>query len=75
MPGLQLSRYLVSWRDPFFLDQNGLLWMGMMGGGLRLLDRERVFSYFTRDGLFDNEIYGIAEDNLAFYAHLFRKHV
>src|ERR1041385_2387296 len=49
--------------DAFFLDQNGLLWMGMMGGGLRLLDREKVFSYFTRDGLFDNEIYGIAEDN------------
>jgi len=25
MPGLQLSRYLVSWRDPFFLDQNVML--------------------------------------------------
>jgi outer membrane protein insertion porin family len=22
MPGLQLSRYLISWRDPYFLDQN-----------------------------------------------------
>lgn len=25
MPGVQLSRYLVSWRDPYFLDQNVIL--------------------------------------------------
>lgn len=25
MPGLQFSRYVVSWRDPFFLDQNVML--------------------------------------------------
>src|SRR5262249_46520673 len=46
--------------DTFYVDQDGLLWMGTLGAGLRLLNDGKVFSYFMRDGLFDNEIYGIA---------------
>ncbi|HEY2382422.1 MAG TPA: two-component regulator propeller domain-containing protein [Terriglobia bacterium] len=49
--------------DTFFVDQEGLLWMGTLGAGLRLLKDGKVSSYFMRDGLFDNEIYGIAEDS------------
>jgi ligand-binding sensor domain-containing protein/signal transduction histidine kinase len=49
--------------DTFYVDQDGLLWMGTLGAGLRLLKDGKVFSYFMRDGLFDNEIYGIAGDS------------
>jgi ligand-binding sensor domain-containing protein/two-component sensor histidine kinase len=49
--------------DTFYVDQAGLLWMGTMGAGLRLLKDGKVFSYFMRDGLSDNEIYGIVEDS------------
>ena len=48
--------------DTFYVDHEGLLWMGTLGAGLRLIKDGQVFSYFMRDGLFDNEIYGIAED-------------
>ncbi len=53
--------------DAFHEDAQGRLWMGTMGGGLRLLDGEKVFSFSVRDGLFDDEIYGIvagAQDRL-----------
>jgi signal transduction histidine kinase len=48
--------------DTFYVDHDGLLWMGTLGAGLRLIKDGQVFKYFMRDGLFDNEIYGIAED-------------
>src|SRR5262249_12273193 len=41
----------------------GLLWVGTLGDGLRLVDNGRVFSFSVRDGLFDDVIYGIAEDD------------
>jgi signal transduction histidine kinase len=49
--------------DAFFLDRDGLVWMGTVGFGLRLLEGNRVTSFLTRNGLFDNEIYGIVRDN------------
>lgn len=48
--------------DTFYVDQAGLLWMGTLGSGLRLLKDGKSFSFLMRDGLFDNEIYGITED-------------
>ena len=48
--------------DSFFLDHQGLLWMGMLGGGLRLVENGKLSTFLMRDGLFDNEIYGIVED-------------
>ncbi len=36
--------------------------MGALGGGLRLFKDGKVFNYWMRDGLFDDDIYGIAAD-------------
>src|SRR5579883_1273461 len=53
--------------DAIYRDPEGLVWLGMNGGGLRLLDEEsgqfRTTLLLMRDGLFDNEIYGIAADD------------
>jgi ligand-binding sensor domain-containing protein/two-component sensor histidine kinase len=49
--------------DALYTDRNGLLWMGTLGGGLRLLKDGKVFTFWMRDGLFDDEIYGIAGDD------------
>jgi DNA-binding CsgD family transcriptional regulator len=45
--------------------QPGVLWIGTNGGGLNRLDREtETFTYYTdKDGLPNNVIYGILEDN------------
>jgi ligand-binding sensor domain-containing protein/signal transduction histidine kinase len=48
--------------DTVYADPQGLLWMGTLGSGLRLLKDGKAFGYFMRDGLFDNEIYGIVPD-------------
>ncbi len=34
----------------------------MLGGGLRLLENGKMSTFLMRDGLFDNEIYGIVAD-------------
>ena len=49
--------------NTLFRDTDGLLWMGLNGGGLRLLDGTTVSSFVTRDGLYDGEIYGMAQDD------------
>ncbi len=48
--------------DAFYLDPDGLLWMGLNGGGLRLLDGNKVTSFTVRDNLYDGEISGITRD-------------
>ncbi|MGH9591501.1 MAG: sensor histidine kinase, partial [Bryobacteraceae bacterium] len=48
--------------DTFYLDPDGLLWMGLNGGGLRLLDGSKVTSITVRDNLDDGEISGITRD-------------
>jgi ligand-binding sensor domain-containing protein/signal transduction histidine kinase len=50
--------------NTFYRDTDGLLWMGLNGGGLRLLNGSEITSYLTRDGLYDGEIYGIVRDDL-----------
>jgi len=49
--------------NTLYRDTDGLLWMGLNGGGLRLLDGATVSSFVTRDGLYDGEIYGIVQDD------------
>jgi ligand-binding sensor domain-containing protein/anti-sigma regulatory factor (Ser/Thr protein kinase) len=49
--------------DVFYLDPDGLVWMGTDGRGLLMFDGEDVTGYGTREGLFDNVIYGIVRDD------------
>jgi ligand-binding sensor domain-containing protein/signal transduction histidine kinase len=46
-----------------YRDSDGLLWMGLNGGGLRLLDGTQITGFQARDGLYDGEIYGIVRDD------------
>lgn len=50
--------------DAFYLDSDGLLWMGSSSGnGLRLLDKTgKITTITVADGLFDGEIFGILRD-------------
>src|SRR5262249_3747769 len=49
--------------DAFYKDRDGWLWIGALGGGLRLLKDGKAVNFWTRDGLFDDEIYGITGDD------------
>lgn len=49
--------------DSLFEDPDGRLWIGTRGGGLRLLDRDHVYSFSMKDGLYDDDIYGIVGDD------------
>ena len=49
--------------DALYRDRDGLLWVGTLGEGLRLIDGDRVVSFSVFDGLFDDVIYGITEDD------------
>ncbi|MGA3190064.1 MAG: two-component regulator propeller domain-containing protein [Bryobacteraceae bacterium] len=49
--------------DALFADSDGLMWIGTKGGGLRLLDHGKMTTFWVRDGMFDNEIYGIIRDD------------
>ncbi len=48
--------------DALYQDPDGSLWMGTLGSGLRLWKDGKLFSYGVKDGLFDDEVYGIARD-------------
>ncbi len=49
--------------NTFFLDRDGLLWVGMNGAGLRLIKDNKITGFNTRDGLYDSELYGISVDD------------
>ncbi len=49
--------------DALYRDRQGLIWVGTIGRGLRLMDGERTTNFSVLDGLFDDVIYGIAEDD------------
>jgi signal transduction histidine kinase/ligand-binding sensor domain-containing protein len=49
--------------DALYRDREGLLWVGTLGRGLRLIDGDKTFSFSVLDGLFDDVIYGITEDD------------
>ncbi len=48
--------------DAFYQDPEGSLWMGTLGSGLRLWKAGKLYRYSVKDGLFDDEVYGIARD-------------
>jgi signal transduction histidine kinase len=60
---LQFNGAAIRPVNTLYRDPDGLLWMGLNGGGLRLLDGSAITGYLTRDGLFDGEIYGIVRDD------------
>lgn len=49
--------------DALFKDAEGLIWIGTRGEGLRLFDGEHVTAFTTKDGLFDDDLYGITADD------------
>jgi ligand-binding sensor domain-containing protein len=49
--------------DALYRDSEGSLWVGTLGEGLRLIDGDRIVNFSVLDGLFDDVIYGIAEDD------------
>jgi ligand-binding sensor domain-containing protein/signal transduction histidine kinase len=49
--------------DAFFQDADGMIWIGTRGAGLRLYDGEHVYSYTIKDGIYDDDIYGITADD------------
>ncbi|HSP69160.1 MAG TPA: two-component regulator propeller domain-containing protein, partial [Bryobacteraceae bacterium] len=49
--------------NTLYRDADGLVWMGLNGGGLRMLEGTTVSSFLTRDGLYDGEIYGMVLDD------------
>jgi ligand-binding sensor domain-containing protein/signal transduction histidine kinase len=49
--------------DAFFEDHDGLLWMGTIGGGLLMVEGDKTFVFTMRDGLFDDDIFGIIQDD------------
>ena len=49
--------------NTLYRDADGLLWMGLNGGGLRLWNGSEITSFLPRDGLYDGEIYGIVRDD------------
>lgn len=46
----------------FYEDPDGLLWIGTRGGGLRLLDGAKTFTFSIKNGLDDDDIFGIVPD-------------
>jgi signal transduction histidine kinase/ligand-binding sensor domain-containing protein len=49
--------------DAFYLDADERLWMAIRGRGLGLFDGKRVISVGVKDGLYDDDIFGIAGDD------------
>ena len=49
--------------DALYEDGDGLLWVGTLDEGLRLVEGSRIFTFSVLDGLFDDAIYGIAADD------------
>jgi len=45
-----------------YQDEDGLLWIGSRGSGLYLVDGEKTHRFAVKDGLYDDEIFGIVAD-------------
>ncbi len=49
--------------NAFCRDADGLLWLGTRGHGLCLVDDDRHDHFTSKDGLYDDEIFGIVADD------------
>ncbi len=48
--------------NSFYKDDEGLMWIGTISNGLKLIRDGNITTYLTRDGLFDHTIYTIVPD-------------
>ena len=55
---------LSDWVRTLYLDQQGVLWIGTSGGGLSRLKGGKMTTFTTREGLPDNTISQLLEDDL-----------
>ena len=46
----------------FYKDKDGKLWMGTLGSGLARWDGQRLDRFTVKDGLYDDEVFGIVAD-------------
>lgn len=49
--------------DAIYEDQDGLLWIGTRGFGAIMIDKDRHVRFTTKQGLYDDDIFGIVADN------------
>ncbi len=49
--------------NAFLLDRDGLLWVALNGGGLRMIENGKIHQFLSRDGLYDAELLGLAIDD------------
>ena len=49
--------------DCFYEDPDGTLWMGTRGSGMCLLDGGAIRTFSSKQGLYDDDIYGIVADD------------
>ena len=49
--------------DAFYLDQDNLLWTAIRGRGLAVFDGQKFSQFTVKDGLYDDDIFGITADN------------
>jgi signal transduction histidine kinase/CheY-like chemotaxis protein len=47
-------------------DADGVMWLGTLGGGLNVLRQGRIVSVTEKDGLFDDVIWSIQEDDVGY---------
>jgi signal transduction histidine kinase/ligand-binding sensor domain-containing protein len=60
LPAAELATYDV---DAFLEDSDSVLWMGTRGGGLLAYDEHGTRHYGMKDGLYDDDVYGIVADS------------
>ncbi|WP_425616941.1 two-component regulator propeller domain-containing protein [Anatilimnocola sp. NA78] len=60
-----LNEQLSGWSDihSLYLDEQNRLWAAIRGGGLGLIDGDRQVRFSVKDGLYDDDIFGIATDD------------
>ena len=47
--------------NAFLLDKDGLLWVALNGGALRMIDGPKIHQFLSRDGLYDAELLGLGD--------------